>query len=277
MKKDENYLDSIPDDMDDSFDDSFDDDLDGTSVDKIPDESFDDYHDLGDEDFDGSDNYDDWENGDIDSDFAEAESNEFMADTIELDEDGNYVELLPHLLDIIPFDDGEKRLNTRVDLFHQSVVETIIETWQNCSQMCCDLLPDFPYVGLYFDTTQVGGFSFKDRRNEAKGSVIECINAGKITTLITEGLLKHKAFVFLPNASTLSAMDDFELLTDAKYTICFCDDEGNVYLSDLSVSYSAIAQMILSDVNIREIIIYELTDGASSEVDDFGDSEEIEE
>ena len=273
MKKDENYLDSIPDDMDDSFDD----DLDGTSVDKIPDESFDDYHDLGDEDFDGSDNYDDWENGDIDSDFAEAESNEFMADTIELDEDGNYVELLPHLLDIIPFDDGEKRLNTRVDLFHQSVVETIIETWQNCSQMCCDLLPDFPYVGLYFDTTQVGGFSFKDRRNEAKGSVIECINAGKITTLITEGLLKHKAFVFLPNASTLSAMDDFELLTDAKYTICFCDDEGNVYLSDLSVSYSAIAQMILSDVNIREIIIYELTDGASSEVDDFGDSEEIEE
>ena len=298
MIKDEDFidmpdddLDAIPDDgpLDDSFDDSFDD------TDKMPDDdSTDDTFDTdgssndsdnqsinSDDEYYYDDVSDDWENGDIDSEFAEAESNELKADTIELDEYGNYIELLPHLLDVIPYEDDDSNKNhTRVDLFHQSVIETLIETWQNCQQMCCDLLPDFPYVGLYFDTTQVGGFSFKDRRNEAKGSIIECINSGRITTMITPGLLSHKSYVFVPNAATLSAMDEFELLTNVIYRLCFCDEDGNVQLSDLTVSYNAIARMILADVNIRESIIYELTGGTSLKddidlEDDFGDSEEI--
>ncbi len=296
MTKDDDFidmpdddLDSIPDDgpLDDTFDDS--------DLDSIPNDMTDDtFNDDADSDksanqnsdnhFDNEDDYDsddDWENGEIDSEFAEAESNELKADTIELDEYGNYVELLPHLLDVIPYEDDEAgTIHRRVDLFHESVIETLIENWQSCQQMCCDLLPDFPYVGLFFDSNQVGGFSFKDRRNEAKGSIIECINSGRITTMITPGLLAHKAFVFVPNAATLSAMDEFELLTESIYKLCFCDEDGNVQLSDLTVSYNAIARMILADVNIRESIIYELTEGDSLKdsidfEDDFGDSEEI--
>ena len=98
--------------------------------------------------------------------------------------------------------------------------------------------------------------------------------------MITPGLLAHKSFVFVPNAATLSAMDEFELLTESIYKLCFCDEDGNVQLSDLTVSYNAIARMILADVNIRESIIYELTECDSLKdavdfEDDFGDSEEI--
>ena len=222
----------------------------------------------------------DWENETIDTTFSEAEENAFTADTIELDEHGNYVALLPHLLDVIPYADKTKKIHQRVNLFHESVIETLIETWQDCQQMCCDLLPDFPYVGLYFDVTQVGGFSFKDRKDETKGAIIACINSGRITTMITSGLLAHKSFVFVPNTSTISAMDEFGLLTNSRYKLCFCDEDGNVQLSDLTVSYHAIMQMILSDVNIRESIIYELTGQSSlhddsDDEEDFGNSEEI--
>lgn len=262
-------LDSFPDDLDEipsdePLDDSFLDDFDDSSNNEKESDSFE--NDADDDEFD-SEFDDDWENEAIpdNDEFSEYASNELTADTIELDEDGNYVELIPHMLDIIPCDEELNQITNRVSLFHQSVVETVIETWQSCPQMCCDLLPEFPYVGLYFDSTQVGGFSFKDRKNEDKGSIIECINSGRIMTLITPGLLNHKSFVFLPNASTLLAMDDFELLTNANYTICFCDAEGNVYLSDLSVSYVAIARMILADINIRESIVYSVS--SKSEVD----------
>ena len=186
---------------------------------------------------------------------------------VERDENGTYIYLLPHLLDMIPVGVPRPNQNNRVALFHESVIETIVEEWENCKQMCCDLIPDFRYAGLFLDTTDksVGGFSYKDRKDEAKGTIIECINSGRITTVVTPGLQQKHILVFLPNASTLSAMDEFQLLTEAPYTICFMDNEGNVQLTDIGISYVEVANMISSEVSIRDALILGLS--SSGEVD----------
>lgn len=189
---------------------------------------------------------------------------------VERDENGTYVRLAPHLLDMIPVGKALPNRNNRVALFHESVIGTIVEEWQNCPQMCCDLVPDFKYVGMFFnmDAPNVGGFSYRDRKDESKGTIIECINSGRITTLITPGLQQRHYLVFLPNAETLNAMEEFGIFSNHLFTLCFMDDEGNVQLSDIDISYEAMSELVGSNVPIRETLIQALTDDAENESED---------
>lgn len=178
----------------------------------------------------------------------------------EVDEDGNYVRIIEHLQNLVPVGVARLDPNHRVQLFHESVIETVIESWCNCKQMCSKLLPKFPFVGILMDSMEptVGGFARKDKKDEQKGTIIECINSGLITSLVTPGLQERKYFVFLPNAQTLSAMQEFRLFTETPYKICFINRNGDVQITDLDISFTAIANVILKDLNITDIIISSL-------------------
>lgn len=175
--------------------------------------------------------------------------------SFELDEHGNYVRLKGHLKKLIRVGKPKPNVYQRAELFHETVIETIMDAWQRCSQMYCRLYAGFPYVGIYVDYDKLGGFSQKSKRDEQKGTIIECINAGRISTLMTPGCLDSHVFVFLPNASTLAAIGEFPLLAEATYALCFVARNGDVELTDLDISYESIASMILKDLSIQDLIV----------------------
>lgn len=189
---------------------------------------------------------------DIDTLDDDNESLEF-----ETDENGNYVCILEHLTEFLEVGESKSRTNRRGELFHESVVETVLEMWQRCPHMCSKLLPKFPYVGIMLDTKipEIGGFSRKHRRDEQRGTIIECINSGQIITLMTPSLLEKQYFVFLPNASTLHNMQEFDLLTEFPYHICFIAKSGDVQLTDIEISYKSIANMVVKDLYVQDVLI----------------------
>lgn len=192
----------------------------------------------------------------------------------ETDDDGNYIRIVDHLLDTIEVGEARPNPNHRAELFHESVIETVLEMWTRCKQMCARLIPRFPYVGIVLDISgpAIGGFSRKHRRDEQKGTIIECINSGRIVTLVTPGLMERNYFVFLPNAETLSAMQEFPLLTEAPYRICFVSKTGDVRLSDIDISYKSIANVIIKDLYIQDMLVSALEGyDPTVDVDDVGE------
>ena len=175
----------------------------------------------------------------------------------ELDEKGNYVRLYPHLLDMIPVGKAKPNVYQRAELFHETVIETIMDSWRKCRQMQTHLYAGFPYVGIVLDMNRpdIGGFTQKSKRDEQKGTIIECINAGRISTLITPGLSERHLFVFLPNASTLAAIGEFHLLTSGSFQLCFVSARGDVQLTDLDISYNGVAGLILDDISAQDLIV----------------------
>lgn len=175
----------------------------------------------------------------------------------ETDMHGNYVRLLEHLEPVIPPGEPKPNIYQRAELFHESVIETIMDTWSQSSQLCTKLLTGFPYVGLYLDTNvkEIGGFSQKSKKDEQKGTIIECINSGRIMTLMTPNLLTKGYFVFLPNAATLGAMQEFSLLTNHVYQICFVSRRGDVRISDIDISFQGIANMIVQNFYVQDMLV----------------------
>lgn len=186
------------------------------------------------------------------------------------DENGNYIRLLSHLEDCIPVNISKRRLQQREILFRESVVETILEKWDHNPSMMSDLLPDFPYVGVMLDMSAptVGGFSLRDRKNEAKGSIVECINSGLIVTLVTPGLLENGFLVFLPELDTIDAMKEFSIFTKSEYSVCFINEDGMVQRTDLTLSFSQILSIVTDDIPITSLLIDALEDAE----DDFYDT-----
>lgn len=175
----------------------------------------------------------------------------------ETDENGNYIRLLDRLTELIPVGRAKPNLNQRAELFHESVVETIMEKWQRARLLKTHLLNGFPYVGIMVDAKipEIGGFSFKNRKDEQKGTIIECINSGRIVTLVTPELLRRQYFVFLPLASTLASMQEFSLLRNVRYYICFIAKTGEVQLTNIDVSFDAIASMVLNDLHVQDMLV----------------------
>lgn len=213
---------------------------------------------------------DDYLDDDIDTFDEEPEVLSF-----ETDAKGNYLRLLPHLIEKVEL--GARRVSAyqRSELFHESVIETLLDVWCRCRQMYTKLLPGYPYVGIWLDTTQpsIGGFTQKSKRDEQKGTIIECINSGRILTLVTAGLLKKGYFVFCPNAATLGAMQEFRMLTDSVYKICFVGTTGAVWLTDIEVSYYSVANMIVKNLYVQDVLVSTLEGYIPGEtpVDDPGE------
>lgn len=196
----------------------------------------------------------------------------------ETDSHGNYLRLLPHLMENVGVGSSRVNMYQRAELFHESVIETLVDVWSRCRQMCSRLLPGYPYVGIWLDShdNSIGGFTQKSKRDEQKGTIIECINSGHILTLVTHGLLDKGYFVFCPNAATLGAMQEFSMLTNYPYKICFVGNDGSVWLTDIEVSYNAIANMIIKNLYVQDILVSTLEGYVPGEtpVDDPGEHED---
>ena len=73
------------------------------------------------------------------------------------------------------------------------------------------------WVMLVMEADSIGGLSKRHGRDEAKGSIIELIDSDQIKTVATADMLDEEIFGIIPNAETLSRMEEYSLLVGAAY------------------------------------------------------------
>lgn len=148
----------------------------------------------------------------------------------------------------------KKKKNGMSQIFRESVFETVLSDFKNNEQFIHVENGENKYVGLTLYAKDVGGLDKKSRRDEAKGSIIECINSSRIKTYITSDLLDEECLIIIPDVITLAAMDEFSLLTDAPYELCYVDDKGDIELLGVKTTYNEICQILAEDGCIDDIL-----------------------
>lgn len=73
------------------------------------------------------------------------------------------------------------------------------------------------WVALILPSENIGGLTRRQKRNEAKGSIIELIDSDHISTVATETMLADEEFAIIPTQETLERMREYSLLTEAEY------------------------------------------------------------
>lgn len=141
----------------------------------------------------------------------------------------------------------KKKKGGMSSIFKESVMETVMTDFKENDQFIHKENGEDKYVGIMLDTKDIGGLDKKSKKVEAKGQLIECINSGRIKTVITQDLMDEECIVFIPEAFTLNAMDEFSLLTDAKYELCYVYPDGDIECLGKKVTYSEITDILTED------------------------------
>lgn len=166
---------------------------------------------------------------------------------------------------------GRKKKKTGMaTVFKETVFEAVLDDFVANQSFALELYGNSVYVGMLLDTNTVGGFSKKSNRDEAKGSIIECINAGSIKTLMTQELIDEECMIIIPDENTLYAMDEFSLLTDAEYTVAYIHDDGTIEKTDIAISYEDAKNISAKAITIQEFL------GVENESDEDESDDEIE-
>lgn len=159
---------------------------------------------------------------------------------------------------------AKEKKNGMSTIFRESVLETVMTDFRDNEAFIHQENGEDKYVGIMLDTHDIGGLDKKSKKVEAKGQLIECINSGRIKTMITEELMKEECIVFIPEVLTLDAMNEFSLLTDTKYELCYVEPNGDVELLGTKVTYQEITDILVDDGHIDDIL--------GSETSEDGDS-----
>lgn len=126
-------------------------------------------------------------------------------------------------------------------VLQESVTETIIE---NGFAQNKNFIHNGKYVGLFFNTEDIGYLNRRTAKNEDKGSLIEQINSGRICVLITDELMDCESMVIVPNAETVECMDEYALLNELEYPLCYVSPEGDVDILETKLPFSDIRDLV---------------------------------
>lgn len=166
---------------------------------------------------------------------------------------------------------AKKKKGGMNQIFHESVWETVLNDLK-MNEPFTQVEDGKPkYVGLCLKADDIGGLDKKSKKDEAKGSIIECINSGRIKTYITSELLDENSLVIIPDALTLAAMDEFSLLTDAPYEFCCMHLNGDIDLLGVQTTYLEVANLVSDEGHVDELLGDEDEDSSSSVMDDDED------
>ena len=167
---------------------------------------------------------------------------------------------------------SKKKASGMSQILHESVLETALDHFKENDAFIRYEHGEQKYVGLVLDTADIGGLDKKSRKDEAKGSIIECINSGRIQTYINQDLMDAECICIIPDAGTLTAMDEFSLLTDAPYEFCQVDETGDIELLGVKTTFSQVSDLVADDGHIDDILGDSDEEDANDD-DDFFDSE----
>lgn len=150
----------------------------------------------------------------------------------------------------------KKKKDMMSSILNESVMESALETMRSCPEICVEHEGETKYIGLLLDANDpsIGGINKKSRRDESKGQVIELINSGRIATYIPQMLLDDEKLVIIPIMTTLDAMDEFGLLTQANYTIALTNGDGEIEDTEVPVTYDEMVSLVMNREDPSEFL-----------------------
>jgi hypothetical protein len=154
-------------------------------------------------------------------------------------------------------DSGKRKKRSKdsmASVLSESVIETVLEDFRNNKKGIVDKDGSPVYVGLLIKAEDIGGLSKKSKKDEAKGTIIECVHSRRIKTFILAPMLENEEFVIIPDAETLDAMDEFMLLKDAPYYLTFVEPTGAAETTDYKVTFDEVASVIANGNDMMELL-----------------------
>lgn len=148
----------------------------------------------------------------------------------------------------------KNRKDTMASVLRESVLEVSLEELRNNKLFVTERNGQKLYVGIKFRAADIGGLSKRTNKDEAKGSMVESINNGRIKVLITSEMMANEEVIIIPDVYTCDAMDEYSILTEAPYTFAFIDDAGNVEMTDYKVSFDEIKNLVETDGDINQLL-----------------------
>lgn len=140
---------------------------------------------------------------------------------------------------------------TMASVIHESVPETAMEQFGNNTPFITN---DGKFVGLWFETEQIGGLTKKSKKKEDIGSIIEAINGGNISALVTGECLAIECMVLIPNLITIDHMDEYGLLRGLSYKLCTVEPNCDISITDVSVTLPQCKAVLQSEITIDRIL-----------------------
>lgn len=148
-----------------------------------------------------------------------------------------------------------KKKDTLASVLHESVLENVLEELRENKSFIADVDDESVYVTLALDVNDIGGLSKSSARNdEAKGSIIECINSGRIKAIVTQELIDIDTVLFIPDALTMDAMDEFGLLSAAEYKLAFVHPEDGISVTEYAVGFGRVKQLVDKNKLVVELL-----------------------
>lgn len=156
----------------------------------------------------------------------------------------------------------KKKKDTIGSVLHESVLENVLEELRENKLFIADVDGQSVYVTLALAAADIGGLSKSTAKgNEAKGSIIECINSGRIKAIVTQELIDMDMFLIIPDVLTMDAMDEFGLLTGVDYKLAYVNPEDGISVTEHVVAFDRVKDMVDNDISVSELLA-ELTGDA---------------
>lgn len=171
---------------------------------------------------------------------------------------------------------GKKKKDGMGSILSESVMETVLAEMKGNKPCIAERDGSPVYVGLLLDVADIGGLSKKSRKDEAKGSIIECMNSGRIKTLITPELMEAERLIIVPDILTVDAVDEFGLLTEAPYKLAFVTDDGMVEQTDIPATYQEFAELVSNDGDVMDLLADKGVDWVFEPDDESAVEDEVE-
>lgn len=149
----------------------------------------------------------------------------------------------------------KKERDMMASIINESVTESAIDDMRENTAFLCERDEKTLFVGLYLNTEDIGGLDKKSRRDETKGQIIEQINSGSIKTFIPRSLLDNECMVIIPTVDTLDTMDEFSLLSGARYTVALVDlEDASVEDTGVECNYEQFTKVATEDITIMDLL-----------------------
>lgn len=128
------------------------------------------------------------------------------------------------------------------------------------------------------DVQTIGGLNRRQRGNPDKGTIVELISSNHITALATSAMIDEEKFGIIPTPETLDRMDEFSLLTNAKYKLATVKLTGSeLVISEFGqgVPFSDLAAVDAGDMDIDDLVAQQRRADAEAEAKAAEEAEQV--
>lgn len=147
----------------------------------------------------------------------------------------------------------KKKGATMASVLHESVKETALDVMRGNTPFRTAREGEPAYACLLLKAEDIGGLSKKESRDEGKGSLVECINNGRVRTYATKAMLDDDRVVIIPTESTLDNMAEFGFLEAAPYELALVDEDGGVFLTGVPLTLETAVEVVMGTRELSDL------------------------